>query len=70
MPEECIEPGATFHPNLLYPMSYMSIRENKTFLYAMIISGAEFFTVIASDLFRNLNDSLELVPLPECGFPK
>ncbi|KAL0890557.1 hypothetical protein Bca101_014540 [Brassica carinata] len=86
MPEECIEPGATFHPNLVYPVSYMvrmmlqvatfdvnymghpfnqSIRENKPFMYAMIIAGAGFFTVIASDLFRNLNDSLELVPLPE-----
>ncbi|CAF2036704.1 unnamed protein product [Brassica napus] len=85
MPEECIEPDATFHPNLVNTVSYMvsmmlqvatfavnymghpfnqSIRENKPFFYALI-AGAGFFTVIASDLFRDLNDSLKLVPLPE-----
>lgn len=85
MPEECIEPDASFHPNLVNTVSYMvsmmlqvatfavnymghpfnqSIRENKPFFYALI-AGAGFFTVIASDLFRDLNDSLKLVPLPQ-----
>ncbi|KAL1201157.1 putative manganese-transporting ATPase PDR2 [Cardamine amara subsp. amara] len=85
MLEECIEPDASFHPNLVNTVSYIvsmmfqvatfavnymghpfnqSIRENKPFFYALI-AGAGFITVIVSDLFRNLNDSLKLVPLPQ-----
>ncbi|XP_010521514.1 PREDICTED: probable manganese-transporting ATPase PDR2 [Tarenaya hassleriana] len=84
MPEECIEPDAAFHPNLVNTVSYMvsmmlqvatfavnymghpfnqSIMENRPFFYALM-GGVGFFTVIASDLFRDLNDSLKLVPLP------
>ena len=84
MPDECIEPDANFHPNLVNTVSYMvsmmlqvatfavnymghpfnqSISENKPFRYALI-AAVGFFTVITSDLFRDLNDSLKLVPLP------
>ncbi|PON83998.1 P-type ATPase, subfamily V [Trema orientale] len=84
MPNECIEPDADFHPNLVNTVSYMvnmmlqvatfavnymghpfnqSVSENKPFLYALL-SAVAFFVVITSDLFRNLNDSLKLVPLP------
>ncbi|KZV26399.1 hypothetical protein F511_38122 [Dorcoceras hygrometricum] len=85
MPDECIEPDAEFHPNLVNTVSYMvgmmlqvatfavnymghpfnkSISENKPFLYALGAAVA-FFVVIASDLFRDLNDWLKLVPLPK-----
>lgn len=84
MPDECIEPDADFHPNLVNTVSYMvnmmiqvatfavnymghpfnqSISENKPFLYALM-GAVGFFTIITSDLFRNLNDWLKLVPLP------
>lgn len=84
MPDECIEPDASFHPNLVNTVSYMvsmmlqvatfavnymghpfnqSISENRPFRYALI-AAAGFFTVITSDLFRDLNDWLKLVPLP------
>ncbi|KAK7350766.1 hypothetical protein VNO77_09701 [Canavalia gladiata] len=84
MPDECIEPDANFHPNLVNTVSYMvsmmlqvatfavnymghpfnqSIPENKPFLYALV-AAVGFFTVITSDLFRDLNDWLKLVPLP------
>ncbi|KAK7316886.1 hypothetical protein RJT34_00666 [Clitoria ternatea] len=84
MPDECIEPDADFHPNLVNTVSYMvsmmlqvatfavnymghpfnqSIPENKPFLYALVAAVA-FFTAITSDLLRDLNDWLKLVPLP------
>ncbi|XP_057727468.1 probable manganese-transporting ATPase PDR2 isoform X2 [Arachis stenosperma] len=84
MPDECIEPDADFHPNLVNTVSYMvsmmlqvatfavnymghpfnqSISENKPFRYALI-AAVGFFTAITSDLFRDLNDWLKLVPLP------
>ncbi|CAK8568023.1 unnamed protein product [Lathyrus sativus] len=84
MPEECIEPDASFHPNLVNTVSYMvsmmlqvatfavnymghpfnqSISENRPFRYALF-AAVVFFTVITSDLFRDLNDWLKLVPLP------
>ncbi|XP_027354268.1 probable manganese-transporting ATPase PDR2 [Abrus precatorius] len=84
MPDECIEPDADFHPNLVNTVSYMvsmmlqvatfavnymghpfnqSIPENKPFLYALV-AAVGFFNVITSDLFRDLNDWLKLVPLP------
>ncbi|XP_073306723.1 probable manganese-transporting ATPase PDR2 [Primulina huaijiensis] len=85
MPDECIEPDAEFHPNLVNTVSYMvgmmlqvatfavnymghpfnkSISENRPFLYALG-AAVVFFVVIASDLFRDLNDWLKLVPLPK-----
>ncbi|BAT79041.1 hypothetical protein VIGAN_02184000 [Vigna angularis var. angularis] len=84
MPDECIEPDADFHPNLVNTVSYMvsmmlqvatfavnymghpfnqSISENRPFRYALV-AAVIFFTVITSDLFRELNDWLKLVPLP------
>ncbi|RDX85868.1 putative manganese-transporting ATPase PDR2, partial [Mucuna pruriens] len=84
MPDECIEPDASFHPNLVNTVSYMvsmmlqvatfavnymghpfnqSISENKPFRYALV-AAVVFFTAITSDLFRDLNDWLKLVPLP------
>ncbi|KAH1255269.1 putative manganese-transporting ATPase PDR2 [Glycine max] len=84
MPDECIEPDADFHPNLVNTVSYMvsmmlqvatfavnymghpfnqSISENRPFRYALV-AAVVFFTVITSDLFRDLNDWLKLVPLP------
>ncbi|MED6170958.1 putative manganese-transporting ATPase pdr2 [Stylosanthes scabra] len=84
MPDECIEPDADFHPNLVNTVSYMvsmmlqvatfavnymghpfnqSISENKPFRYALI-AAVVFFTAITSDVFRDLNDWLKLVPLP------
>lgn len=85
MPEECIEPDSSFHPNLVNTVSYMvgmmlqvatfavnymghphnqSITENKPFLYALV-AAVGFFVVITSDLFRDLNDWLKLVPMPK-----
>lgn len=84
MPEECIEPDSSFHPNLVNTVSYMvnmmiqvatfavnymghpfnqSISENKPFCYALL-AAVGFFTAITSDLFRDLNDWLKLVPMP------
>ncbi|ESQ47010.1 hypothetical protein EUTSA_v10027626mg [Eutrema salsugineum] len=55
---------ATFAVNYTGHPFNQSIRENKPLFYALI-AGAGFFTVIASDMFRDLNDSLKLVPLPK-----
>ncbi|KAE9608629.1 hypothetical protein Lal_00020715 [Lupinus albus] len=84
MPDECVEPDADFHPNLVNTVSYMvsmmlqvatfavnymghpfnqSISENKPFRYALV-AAVIFFTAITSDIFRDLNDWLKLVPLP------
>ncbi|CAL8997942.1 unnamed protein product [Prunus brigantina] len=54
---------ATFAVNYMGHPFNQSISENKPFLYA-IVAAAGFFTVITSDLFRDLNDWLRLVPLP------
>ncbi|KAJ6823587.1 putative manganese-transporting ATPase PDR2 [Iris pallida] len=85
MPEECIEPDSSFHPNLVNTVSYMvnmmiqvatfavnymgrpfnqGISENRPFQYALF-AAVGFFVVITSDMFRDLNDWLKLVPLPE-----
>ncbi|XP_047307482.1 probable manganese-transporting ATPase PDR2 [Impatiens glandulifera] len=84
MPDECIEPDSSFHPNMVNTVSYMvsmmiqvatfavnymghpfnqSISENKPFRYALL-AAVGFFVVVASDLFRDLNDWLRLVPMP------
>lgn len=55
---------ATFAVNYMGHPFNQSISENKPFLYALL-SAVGFFVVITSDLFRGLNDSLKLVPLPE-----
>ncbi|KAM1366232.1 hypothetical protein ACFX2I_044366 [Malus domestica] len=54
---------ATFAVNYMGHPFNQSVTENKPFLYA-IVAAAGFFTVITSDLFRDLNDWLRLVPLP------
>ncbi|KAL5566341.1 hypothetical protein UlMin_029505 [Ulmus minor] len=54
---------ATFAVNYMGHPFNQSISENKPFLYALL-SAVGFFVVITSDLFRNLNDSLKLVPMP------
>lgn len=54
---------ATFAVNYMGHPFNQSIPENKPFLYALL-SAVIFFTVITSDLFRNLNDWLRLVPMP------
>lgn len=54
---------ATFAVNYMGHPFNQSISENKPFLYALL-GAVGFFTVITSDLFRNLNDWLKLVPLP------
>ncbi|KAM6579075.1 hypothetical protein CsatB_030912 [Cannabis sativa] len=55
---------ATFAVNYMGHPFNQSVSENKPFLYALL-SAVGFFVVITSDLFRGLNDSLKLVPLPE-----
>ncbi|KAL5979332.1 putative manganese-transporting ATPase pdr2 [Asimina triloba] len=55
---------ATFAVNYMGHPFNQSIRENKPFLFALA-AAVGFFTVIASDLFRDLNGYLKLVPLPE-----
>lgn len=55
---------ATFAVNYMGHPFNQSIPENKPFLYALL-AAVGFFVVIASDLFRDLNDYLKLVPLPE-----
>ncbi|XP_062083748.1 probable manganese-transporting ATPase PDR2 [Humulus lupulus] len=55
---------ATFAVNYMGHPFNQSVSENKPFLYALL-SAVGFFVVITSDLFRSLNDSLKLVPLPE-----
>ncbi|KAM7463802.1 hypothetical protein LguiA_031923 [Lonicera macranthoides] len=54
---------ATFAVNYMGHPFNQSIPENKPFLYALL-SAVVFFTVITSDLFRDLNDWLKLVPMP------
>ncbi|KAJ4839478.1 putative manganese-transporting ATPase pdr2 [Turnera subulata] len=54
---------ATFAVNYMGHPFNQSISENKPFLYALL-AAAGFFTVITSDLFRDLNDWLKLVPMP------
>ncbi|GAV57871.1 E1-E2_ATPase domain-containing protein/Hydrolase domain-containing protein [Cephalotus follicularis] len=54
---------ATFAVNYMGHPFNQSISENKPFLYALL-AAIGFFTVITSDLFRDLNDWLKLVPLP------
>ncbi|RZR85780.1 hypothetical protein BHM03_00012818 [Ensete ventricosum] len=55
---------ATFAVNYMGHPFNQSIPENKPFKYALF-AAVGFFTVITSDLFRDLNDWLQLVPLPE-----
>ncbi|XP_028786632.1 probable manganese-transporting ATPase PDR2 [Neltuma alba] len=55
---------ATFAVNYMGHPFNQSISENKPFRYALF-AAVVFFTVITSDLFRDLNDWLKLVPLPE-----
>lgn len=54
---------ATFAVNYMGHPFNQSIPENKPFLYALL-AAVGFFTVITSDLLRDLNDWLKLVPLP------
>ncbi|CAK9170149.1 unnamed protein product [Ilex paraguariensis] len=54
---------ATFAVNYMGHPFNQSILENKPFLYALS-AAIGFFTVVTSDLFRDLNDWLKLVPLP------
>ncbi|KAH0456227.1 hypothetical protein IEQ34_014134 [Dendrobium chrysotoxum] len=55
---------ATFAVNYMGRPFNQSISENKPFRYALF-AAMGFFVVITSDLFRDLNDWLKLVPLPE-----
>lgn len=55
---------ATFAVNYMGHPFNQSISENRPFQYALVASVG-FFTVITSDLFRDLNDWLKLVPLPK-----
>lgn len=54
---------ATFAVNYMGHPFNQSISENKPFMYALL-GAVGFFTVITSDIFRDLNDWLKLVPLP------
>lgn len=54
---------ATFAVNYMGHPFNQSISENKPFLYALV-SAVAFFVAITSDLFRDLNDWLKLVPMP------
>lgn len=54
---------ATFAVNYMGHPFNQSIRENRPFMYALL-AAVGFFTVVTSDLFRDLNDWLKLVPLP------
>lgn len=54
---------ATFAVNYMGHPFNQSISENKPFRYALL-GAVCFFTIITSDLFRDLNDWLKLVPLP------
>ncbi|KAL5203124.1 hypothetical protein ABZP36_014076 [Zizania latifolia] len=55
---------ATFAVNYMGHPFNQSISENKPFKYALYAAVA-FFTVITSDMFRDLNDYMKLEPLPE-----
>lgn len=54
---------ATFAVNYMGHPFNQSIMENKPFCYALF-AAVGFFTVVTSDLLRDLNDWLKLVPLP------
>ncbi|XP_071710004.1 probable manganese-transporting ATPase PDR2 [Rutidosis leptorrhynchoides] len=54
---------ATFAVNYMGHPFNQSISENKPFKLALM-GAVVFFTVITSDVFRDLNDWLKLVPLP------
>ncbi|WCJ42338.1 Endoplasmic reticulum transmembrane helix translocase [Euphorbia peplus] len=54
---------ATFAVNYMGHPFNQSITENKPFCYALF-GAVGFFTIITSDLVRDLNDWLKLVPLP------
>nr|XP_043614815.1 probable manganese-transporting ATPase PDR2 [Erigeron canadensis]XP_043614816.1 probable manganese-transporting ATPase PDR2 [Erigeron canadensis] len=54
---------ATFAVNYMGHPFNQSISENKPFKIALL-GAVVFFTVITSDVFRDLNDWLKLVPLP------
>ncbi|KAI3834857.1 hypothetical protein MKW98_015970 [Papaver atlanticum] len=54
---------ATFAVNYMGHPFNQSISENKPFKYALA-AAVGFFVVITSDMFRDLNDSLKLVPMP------
>ncbi|KAK9156520.1 hypothetical protein Scep_003094 [Stephania cephalantha] len=54
---------ATFAVNYMGHPFNQSIPENKPLLFALV-GAVGFFTVITSDLFRDLNNWLKLVPLP------
>ncbi|KAL7124750.1 hypothetical protein ABFS83_14G070300 [Erythranthe nasuta] len=54
---------ATFAVNYMGHPFNQSISQNKPFRYALV-AAVGFFTVITSDLFRDLNDWLRLVPMP------
>ncbi|XP_051116163.1 probable manganese-transporting ATPase PDR2 [Andrographis paniculata] len=55
---------ATFAVNYMGHPFNKSISENRPFLYALLAAVC-FFTAITSDVFRDLNDWLKLVPLPK-----
>jgi cation-transporting ATPase 13A1 len=55
---------ATFAVNYMGHPFNQSIPENKPFFYALL-SAVVFFTAITSDLFRDLNDWMKLVPMPK-----
>lgn len=55
---------ATFAVNYMGRPFNQSISENKPFQYALF-AAVGFFTVITSDLFRDLNGWLQLEPLPD-----
>lgn len=55
---------ATFAVNYMGRPFNQGISENKPFQYALL-GAVGFFVVITSDVFRDLNDWLKLVPLPE-----
>eukprot|EP00898_Chlorokybus_atmophyticus_P008150 jgi/Chlat1/8336/Chrsp8S08098 len=54
---------STFAVNYIGHPFNNSISENKPF-FAALVSAAAFFSVLAADIHRPLNDWLELVPLP------
>ncbi|KAM7278951.1 hypothetical protein ACFE04_006085 [Oxalis oulophora] len=54
---------ATFAVNYMGHPFNQSVSENKPFLYALL-SAVGFLTLITSNLLRDLNDWLELIPLP------
>ncbi|PKA61130.1 putative cation-transporting ATPase [Apostasia shenzhenica] len=55
---------ATFTVNYMGRPFNQNISENRPFRYALFVAVI-FFVVITSDLFRDLNDWLKLVPLPD-----